>query len=124
MKKMLLALVLVATPLSLTACASLPVAVGGPSSAANLTKADEQLAIGANLAYKTFRLAVETGVQSGLIKGERAGKLASLDNQLFELITAIDAAYRAANAASLADAVGRFNTVLAQANALIPTGGH
>jgi len=110
MKKLLFAFMLLfALPLS--ACATAPVPAS-PSAISNLTKVDEQAAVTAQLAYKSWRLAVETGVNAGLIKGQLAGHVAQLDNQLYSALQAVDAAYKAGNADNFATAVASFNTAL------------
>lgn len=108
MKKLLLLIALLfAVPL--TACASVPT---GPGTIANSTKLDEQAAVTAQLAYKSWRIAVETGINAGLIKGQLATKIAGLDNQLYSALQAVDAAYASGNASSYASAIGNFNTAL------------
>jgi hypothetical protein len=72
-----------------------------PSSIANTTKLDEQAALTAQLAYKSWRIAVETGVNAGLIKGQLATHVAQLDNQLYSALQAVDAAYSAAGTRQL-----------------------
>lgn len=110
MKKLLLIACALAVPLS--ACETIPSIPASPSAVTNLTKADEQVALTAELAYKSWRLAVETGVNSGLIKGQLAGHVAQLDNQLYSALQAVESAYATGNASSLAAAVASFNTTL------------
>lgn len=116
MRRFLIAICLAASLPLAGGCATIPT---GTAQLADQTKVDEQLAIGANLGYKAFRLAVETGVQSGFIKGTLATKVADVDSRLFGLIQTIDSAYKSGNSQSLAGAVAAFNTTLAQGNALI-----
>jgi hypothetical protein len=111
MKKILL-LVLCLFAVPLAACAELASVPTSPSSVTNTTKLDEQAALTAQLAYKSWRIAVETGVNAGLIKGQLATHVAQLDNQLYSALQAVDAAYSAGNAASFATAIGNFNTAL------------
>lgn len=100
MKKIFLGLALIcAAPLA--SCANLT----SPVASANQTKLDEQAAIGVNLAYKAFRLAAETGIEAGFIKGDVAAKVASADNRAFAAVQAVDAAYRAGNSTDYASAV-------------------
>lgn len=118
MRKILLACALALTPLS--ACATLPTS---PAVVANTTTLDEQGAIAVGLGYKIFRIAVETGINAGIIKGSLATKVAALDNQLFTAVTAVDAAYQAGNAASLATALAKANRLLASGNTLLARTG-
>lgn len=90
MKKLLiLAALCFATPLA--SCAT----VDAPPTAEN-TIVDEQAAIAVNVAYKAFRLAVETGINAGVVKGSLAGRLAEADQRIFNAVQAVDVAYRAA----------------------------
>jgi hypothetical protein len=101
-----------ALALPLTACDLATTGVAAPATYANTTKADEQGAVTAELAYKTWRLAVETGVNSGAIKGQLAGHVADLDNQLYSALQVVEKAYAAGNSGDIATAVGNFNTAL------------
>lgn len=107
MKKLLFALAL-----SLSACTGLTTIPTTPSAIADTTKVDEQVVVTAHLGYKAWRLAVETGVNSGLIKGQLAAHVADLDNQLYTALQAVDAAYATGNASNVAAAVTSFNTAL------------
>lgn len=115
MRGLLLAICL-ATCVPISGCATIPTS---PSDVASQTKIDEQVAVGADLAYKGFRLAVETGVSSGIIKGQLAAKLADVDNRLFSAYTLVADAYATANSQSLAQAIGKFNDILAEGNGLL-----
>ena len=106
MKKLLLCL----GAMSLCACAT-PVSLQ-PVTYADQTKIDEQFGVTAELAYKSWRLAVETGVSSGLIKGQVAAHVAQLDNQLYAALTAVEHAYAAGNSTEIKTAVANFNTAL------------
>lgn len=116
MRRFLLGLC-VAAVLPLAACDTLNTGqVPAPSSVANASKLDEQAAVTAHLGYKAFRIAVETGIGAGLIKGELAGRIATVDNQLYSALQAVDAAYATGNAASFDAALRNFNSTLALAN--------
>lgn len=91
-----------ASLLSVSACTTIPVA---PVTVAQTSVLDEQGAIGVELAYKAARLAVETAVGAGLIKGQRAVTVAQLDNRAFAAVTAVRAAYRTGNAVNYAAAL-------------------
>jgi len=75
-----------------------------PSSVAQSTVLDEQVAITAELAYKAARTAVEVAVDAGLLKGRRAAAVAAADNRAYAAVQAVRAAYRTGNAASYATA--------------------
>jgi PBP1b-binding outer membrane lipoprotein LpoB len=106
MKKILI----VIGALALAACSTIPSLQ--PATYANATVVDEQAATTAELAYKAWRLAATTGVQTGLIKGQTAAHVAQLDNQLYAALQAVESAYAAGNAVSIAQAVSSFNTAL------------
>lgn len=92
-----------ALALSLPGCAGLGALMGTsppPAQAAQLTVWDEQGAIGVELAYKAARLAMETAVDAGFLKGENATRAMAADNAAFAAVTAVRAAYRAGNAQS------------------------
>ncbi len=77
-------------------------AVGAPApvAAADRTVLDEQAMTSVELAYKAARIAVETGVDAGLIKGAAAARVADLDNRAFLALGVVRGAYRTGNAAS------------------------
>lgn len=89
-----LALVLAFT---LPGCATIPSA---PVEVADQTVLDEQGMIFAEAAYAAARLAVEAGADAGLVKGERADRLATADRAAYAALGKLRAAYRAGNAAS------------------------
>lgn len=105
-KQFTIALALCAT--SLSGCAVVP----APATLANSTKVDEQSINTLELAYKTWRLAAETGINAGYIKGKLATRVAALDNQLYATLTAAESAYAGGNAADYNSAVANFNTAL------------
>lgn len=121
MRKFILMLALVAMPLA--GCAGFTSIPTSPAAVTNMTKADEQLAVGADLAYKGWRLLMETAVETGLVKGQLAARLALVDNDLFEAYLLVDRAYKAANHDSLVAAVTEFNRLHRDAEALIPRKG-
>jgi hypothetical protein len=89
--------------------ASIPPA---PVAAADKTVLDEQGMLAAELAYKGARIAVETGVDTGLIKGATAAKVAGYDNAAFAALGKVRAAYRAANASSYSAALSEARTTI------------
>lgn len=89
--------------LALAACATpgpFPGLPGAPADVANQIKLDEQGALGAELAYKAARIAVELAVDSGVLKGERADRFATLDRRAFAAVKAVRVAYAAGNASN------------------------
>lgn len=121
MKKIILAIALGVSSLSVTACSSF---LESPASVSNSTKLDEQAAIGVNLAYKSFRLAVETAVEAKLIVpgSPLALKVADLDNRAFAAVQAVDAAYKAGNSTDYTVAVARAYVAIDAAVAAIKGG--
>src|SRR3546814_12135615 len=95
MRRLILAAAMV---LALPACSTL--SGGGPVLVTQATALDEKIAVSVELAYRAARLAMETGVDAGLIKGARAAQVAALDNQAYSAVQAVRAAYKAGNAAS------------------------
>lgn len=116
MKKLFLCLAVLSLPLA--ACTP-AVTSTAPATYANTTSADEFTATTAELAYKSWRIAATTLAQTGLIKGPTAGRVAKLDNQLYAALVIVEKAYAGANATSIGDAVGKFNSVLTSAYAEI-----
>jgi len=108
-------IVALACAVPLNGCVTVP----SPAALANSTKADEQGINTLELAYKTWRLAVETGVNAGTIKGQLAGHIADIDNKLYSALQSAEAAYQSANSTTYNDAVKQFNTALADGYASI-----
>lgn len=88
--------------------------IGSASTVCAHSKADEQAVVGVGLAYKAFRLSAETGVEAGIIKGERARVVADADNRAFAAVEAVDVVYRTCNG-NLAEALARANSALSVA---------
>lgn len=103
MKKMFLAAVCMAT--ALAGCATLSSVPSSPSVVANKTVLDEQGMLAVELAYSAARIAVETGVDAGVIKGQAALRFATLDNKAFLAVAAVRQAYKAGNATSYSAAL-------------------
>lgn len=106
--------------LALCACvptlpASIPTA---PIDLASRTAADEQVAVGVENGYKAFRLAIELGVDTGVIKGQRATLAASADQRAYAAILVLRAAYKTANAADFLTAARSANSAVEQAIAV------
>lgn len=107
MRRLLIAAALV---FALPACTTLPIA--GPGPVAEATALDEKVAVSVELAYRAARVAMETGVDAGLIKGARATQVAGLDNRAYAAVLAVRAAYKAGNAASYATAAVEAQTAV------------
>ena len=101
MRRLLIAVALAAA-VSLGACTL--DAPATPSTVAQKSVLDEQVAITAELAYKAARLAAETATDAGLVKGRRATSIAAADNRAHRAVQAVRAAYRTGNATSYATA--------------------
>lgn len=86
--------------------------VPAPVTVADKTLLDEKALTGIELAYKAARIAVELGVDTGVIKGATATRFAALDNQAFLAVTTARSAYRTGNAPS-------YRTALSEAQAAI-----
>lgn len=86
--------------------------VPAPAQVAQLTIWDEQAASLAELSYKAARLAMEAKVDGGGLTGEAASRAADLDNKAFAAVTGVRAAYKAANAAQYAVALGEARTAV------------
>ncbi|MES2902842.1 MAG: hypothetical protein V4696_01530 [Pseudomonadota bacterium] len=86
-----------------------------PVEVANRTAADEQIAIGVESGYKAFRLAIELGVDTGVIKGERASRAASADKRAYAALLVLRQAYATANAADFLTAARAANAAVSDA---------
>lgn len=118
MKRLYLAIL---APLALPGCAGLASLASVPTApveAADSTVLDEQAALAVELAYKAARLAVETGVDAGVVRGERAAQLAEIDNKAFAAVQAARRAYRAGNATSYGAALAEARAAIADMLAL------
>lgn len=106
----------------LAGCATLPSIMGipdTPAAVAETTLLDEQVGAGVELAYKAFRVALETATDAGLLKGDHARRAAVLDNQAFAAVGAVRAAYRAGNAADYGRAAKEARTAITAALAAL-----
>lgn len=93
-----------------------------PVELANRTVLDEQGALAVELAYKAARLAGETAVDAGLVKGATAQRVAALDLQAYSAVLAVRQAYRAGNAASYAEALVRGQSAITELIAAMKKG--
>lgn len=108
--------------LALTGCSLAGLKAGipaSPAAVADSTVKDEQTLRGVELAYKAARLAMETAVDAGLLKGQRATQVAAFDNRAYQAILTARAAYRTANAPGYRAAVNEAEGLVGQFLALI-----
>lgn len=94
-----------AAPLALSGCATVGNLPEAPVEVADSTVLDEQSMLAIEVAYKAAGLAIEAAVDAGIIRGEAATRVASLDRGAYEAVLAVRAAYRAGNATSYANAL-------------------
>lgn len=109
--------------LPLAACAGMsdmPNMPMTPAAMSQRTVVDEQAINGVELGYKTFRLAAETAVDAGWVKGADAKKLADVDTKLYAAVHGAEIAYEYANANDFASALKVANKALEEASLLIP----
>lgn len=110
---------ILAAGLALAGCnggiASIPTA---PAEVADRTILDEKALTGIELAYKASRLAVEAGVDLGVIKGATASRFAVLDSKAYDAVTLARKAYGAGNARSYEAAVTEAQSAVADLLAL------
>lgn len=109
---------IIAAALALGACGApltVPASIPAPVELANRTAADEQIAVGAENGYKAFRLVIELGVDTGVIKGERATRAAAADRRAYAALLTLRAAYKTANAADFLTAARSANSAIDQA---------
>lgn len=79
--------------------------VPAPVTYANRTAADEKALYAMEAFYKATRIAVETGVDAGLIKGATAARVAEYDNKAYLALATLRGAYRTANASTYVSAL-------------------
>lgn len=91
MKRLIFAALFCMAPL--TACETLPT----PAAVADSTIVDERAALSLELAYKAARIAVETSVDAGLIKGPTAELFDVRNDRAYAAVKAVRAAYQAGN---------------------------
>jgi hypothetical protein len=105
--------------LGLVSCSAADVshAVGIPTPVeyAQRTAVDEQVAVGIENAYKAFRQAVELGVDTGMITGQRATAIRQANNCAYRAVLVFRQAYKTANAADLLAAARSANIAIEQA---------
>lgn len=85
-----------------------------PSAVANQTVLDEKTAIGAELAYKAARTALELAVDLGRVRGDAAATAIVLDSKAYAALGKVRAAYRAGNAASYAAAAAEAHALVGE----------
>ena len=90
---------------ALPACAPVNTIPPAPGAVADKIVLDEQGALAAELAYKAARVAIETGLDAGLIRGATAARVAVLDKKAYAALGVVRKAYEAGNAASYTAAI-------------------
>jgi hypothetical protein len=119
MKTYLIGLVALALAACTTPASQPPLHIPAPAEYAERDAADEQAAVAVENGYKAFRLALELGVDTGVLKGERAVKAAAADRQAYNALLIFREAYKTANAADLLTAGRSANIAIAQAIAIV-----
>jgi hypothetical protein len=117
MKTYLIGLVALALAACTTPASQPPLHIPAPAEYAERDAADEQAAVAVENGYKAFRL--ELGVDTGVLKGERAVKAAAADRQAYNALLIFREAYKTANAADLLTAGRSANIAIAQAIAIV-----
>lgn len=90
-----------------------------PAAVANSTTLDEQGALAVELAYKAARIAMETAVDAGLVKGSRATSVAAADNKAYAAVQVARRAYMAGNATDYATGLASARLAIADLLALL-----
>ncbi len=98
---------------ALPACTPVNTIPPPPGAVADKTILDEQGALAAELAYKAARIALETGVDAGVIRGATAARIAALDAKAYAALRVVRRAYEAGNADSYAAALITARTAIA-----------
>ena len=131
-------LIIAALALALTACAGAAgtvnsagtiaagtadaIGVAPPATHADRTVLDEQGMMAVELAYRAARVAVETGVDAGIIRGATASRFAALDRRAYAAVGVVRAAYRAGNAPSYRNALSEAQAAISGLLALTSKG--
>lgn len=102
-----------------SAGATMADAVGAPAPAtyADRTTVDEATMGLAETAYKLSAIAVELGVDVGVIKGERAAWFKATDARAYAALQSLRTAYRAGNSTSFRAAYAELKALLQQVTA-------
>ncbi len=113
---------IIALSLLLASCAptlTSPVVIPTPVSFANRTAVDEQVAVSIENGYKLFRTAVELGVDTGVIKGAFALRVARADTVAYNALLVVRQAYKTGNSSDFLAAARSANIALEQATAIV-----
>lgn len=107
---------IIAAALALPACATLtaapPSIPTAPAVVANRTVLDEKAGIAVETAYKAWRVAIELATDAGMITGAKATRVAEIDTRAYGATLAVQAAYRAGNAAGYIAAAREANAAI------------
>lgn len=114
MRKLIFAAV---ASLALAGCTTtgVPNVPTSPGAIADTTVLDERGAIAVESAYRAAGLALETAVDTGLLRGSAATRAATLEQRAYDAVLAARAAYDAGNASSYADALVKARAAVAAA---------
>ena len=112
---------ILALSLLLASCAPLapPIIIPTPVSFADRTALDEQAALSIENGYKLFRTAVELGVDTGVIKGAFALRVARADTVAYNALLVVRQAYKTGNSSDFLAAARSANIALEQALAIV-----
>ncbi len=107
--------------LSLSACTTVatPLVIPTPAEFAGRTAVDEQVAVSIENGYKLFRTAVELGVDTGVIKGAFALRVAKADQVAYNAVLVVRQAYKTGNSSDFLAASRSANIALEQALAIV-----
>lgn len=95
------------------------VGVAPPSTVADRTILDEKVGISVELAYKAWRVALETALDAKLVPASKAAQLAALDKKAYDATLIVQGAYATGNATSYRAAADEAIATLRQALALL-----
>jgi hypothetical protein len=95
-----------------------------PVTHANKTVLDEQIATGADLLYKGFRIAATVAIKSGKCTHTCASNVRTLNNEAYGYLGTIRRAYNAANAQGYQEAYDDLVSAVTRGMALVAQGGH
>ncbi len=90
-----------------------------PVVVADKTVLDEQLLQGAEIAYKAWRIGVDTLGEMGRIRGAKATQIAALDRKAYGALAVAEDAYKSLNGASYKAAIAAAQKAVADGTALL-----
>lgn len=106
--------------MAIPACApGTNIATTPPAALAGASVLDEKAVLGAELAYKAMRTAGTIAIDAGVLKGDRAARVAVIDNRAYAAVLLARRAYSAGNANDYGRAVGEALSLIGEAQALL-----